>query len=271
MAGRPSGRSVPGAGRVPPRAGRRRFRMGIVKATSLASLGLLVLMLASPSVGAVSIGPKYHTQCYGTQQGTVYRTQVGTYAGGTWKNTYSSGHLGLGHQSASSTGSPSTYETLGWISMGPGPTNGLCFTPSSVTTNASFTFSNVSFFAKLSAVCSAGDNGSASATFHLWLQGDFYDLTTAKFVWGTTHLTHLVAAKTVHCPGTGPSSFTKLYSIPSITLSGHTRGLSTSDQYWYIVNTDLLATASANGLGSSAHASVTKVSMTLTGISCTRC
>ncbi|MCI4332215.1 MAG: hypothetical protein L3K01_00560 [Thermoplasmata archaeon] len=242
-----------------------------MKATSLASLGLLVLMLASPSVGAVSIGPKYHTQCYGTQQGTVYRTQVGTYLGGTWKNNFSSGHLGLGHQAATSTGSWSTYETLGWISMGPGPTNGLCFTPSSVRTNASFTFSNVSFFANVSAICTAGDNGSAAASFHLWLQGDFYDLTTAKFVWGTTHLTSLVASIGVHCPGTGVYSFAKLYSIPSITLSGHTRGLSTSDQYWYIVNTDLLTRASANGLGSSAHASVSKVSMTLTGIACRSC
>ena len=236
---------------------------------AVVSVGAILLLLAvSPPVRALSIGPTYQTQCYGTQQGTVYPIKVGTYGGGTWSNTNSSGTLTLNSQTASSPPN-SNYETAGWISMGPGPTAGLCFSPSSTSTTLTYTFHNVDYTVDLSASC-AGDHPSASASYTLTLQGDIYDLTTASFVWGTGHLNTLVGTHTISCPP-NPPVYLKTFTNAVVTVSGSTTGLSTSDQYWFIVDALLDTQTASSNTASTASSIVSGVSMTLSNINCPAC
>jgi hypothetical protein len=230
--------------------------------------GIFLLTLI-PSGGALHIHSVYYTQCFGTQQGTVIPSQHGRTSGGVWGGNYSNGSLTLSNESAS--GAPNSYySTLGWISMGPGPSNGLCFTPSSATSNLTYSFSNISYSVHLQVYCNQ-TSPHARASYNFSLDGNIYDFSAGAFVWGSTLFTH-IGKHAVSCAAGSPHSFAHTYFLHGpIYVRGSTSSLSTSDKYWFIVVGDLKVRADAHGTNNSASAVVSGVSMTLSGIHCPNC
>lgn len=241
-------------------------------ATMTALLGLVLLTLLPPS-GALRIHPTYYTQCYGTQEGWVVGAQYGYSNTSGWSNNYSNGHLGLISQSsqASQAASNSGYSTGGWISMGPGPTNGLCFTPSNTSGHVVYTFVNVSFSVALYANCTSAFAAAARASYNVSFQGNVYDLSTATFVWSASPST-VVHQRAIACSSAATLSMHRTFALThSVQVAGATTGFRTGDRYWFIVDVDVTTTVSAAGTGSTASASVSQLSTTLAGIRCAVC
>ncbi|MCI4368905.1 MAG: hypothetical protein L3K09_05020 [Thermoplasmata archaeon] len=217
------------------------------------------------------MAPAYHAQCYGTQQGSITVAQTGTTSGPSYSNNYSNGSIRQGSQSAAAAkGGSSDLETMGWISMGPGPSNGLCFSPTNTSSKLVYRFSGVAFSVSLIANCSGG-TGTASASYNFSLEGNIYDLSTSSFVW-RGNLATPVANHTVSCAsGTIQKSVHPYRGLHTILVTGKTSTFSTYDKYWFIVTTHLTTQASATGTGSSATALVKNLALTLSSIRCPNC
>ncbi len=249
-------------------------RRGFAGAVGLVAV-LTVLVTFLPSAGAsaaapsLSIRPTYYTQCYGTQGGTVFALSIGNYSGGLWSTNYAKGTLALRSQDARSPPN-SSFETLGWISMGPGPSNNTCFNPNATSSTLKYTFSHLTFSVALKVFCATGATTSASAGYNLTLQGNIYDLTTGSFVW-RSELGTTVGAKTLSCSSYGRASYTHLFAFHhGVNVRGSTTSLVSADSYWFIVDANLNTTTSAS-VGSSASATVSHVSMKLSHIDCPAC
>ncbi|HZY70547.1 MAG TPA: hypothetical protein VFF67_06190, partial [Thermoplasmata archaeon] len=131
---------------------------------------------------------------------------------------------------------------------GPSTTNN-CFSPSSSTGTVTYTWSNVKFTVQLTASCPS--ESTATASYSIVLQGDLYDLTTASWAFGTTHLNTVLTQNpsTVTCTSFGPHTYTFPPTPPPTIVTGKSTTLSTTDTYWFFVDLVIEVSASATGQG----------------------
>ena len=251
-----------------------RIRSGVPRwglgGASLLSVVVLVLTQL-PSGSAMRVAPAFQTQCYGTQEGTVVVTNYGTTSAYSYNNNYSNGSIQLSSQSVSASGgTTSGFEGMGWISMGPGPTAGLCFTPHKTNSSLSYRFAHVVFSANLSASCTGG-RGTATSSYNFDLKGNIYDLSLGRFVW-SSNLATLVGSHVTTCKTGHSNHYLRTFNIHTpVYVNGTTTQFSLYDRYWFIVTTDIVTTTSTTGTGSVAKVSVSGLSLDLAAIRCSNC
>ena len=230
---------------------------------------LVVLVGNLPGAEALSVHPGFFSQCFGTQEGTAIPAVTGVTFGGVFANNYSNGSISLASQVAKA-GSFSLFRTQGWISMGPGPANGTCFSPSSSASSLTYRFGHLSYTVALKANCTAG-HGTVASSYTLALSGNLYDLSAGAFATSTAPTT-AVASHTTSCTGGHSSVYTHTFHLPgTITVTGYFGSLSPSDSYWFLVWADLQVSSSASGPHVHGSATVTGLSVELLSISCPYC
>lgn len=240
-------------------------------------VGVLIVTAMAPPVSAfVPFGPPYVGQsCYGTTSGVVTDIRVGNTGEGPWTTDNTSGDFGQGQMFATASADQnSELMQTAWISVGGQRfTHGACFVMKSTSGSITYTFTNIQFSVDLSVTCGGTPTG-ATANYSVYLQGDLWDYSVLKWVFGAGHLdtTLTQSPSSVSCPGP-PTTYLHTYTIPTAQVGGSCTGcLALGQYYWFFVTlvVDVKATA-LSGTGNSALAEIDNLNATLSQIDCKVC
>lgn len=255
-------------------SGYRSIRSRIAAPVSGLLIGLLAVVMVTPTASAFSpFRSPFTTQTCGGGTGSGYTTFIntGTTSVGTWTQDNSAGTESADADEADAGGTnaaSSEVMQVAWLSMG-GPQHGYCFGLSSASGSVTYTWTNPEFNVYLIAHCT--QQGTASANYSVYLQGDLYDFTKLKWVSGFNHVDTILTQVTYHvyCPG-GPTYANYFYDAGTTTVVVSFSGLTTADKYYFFTTmvVDVAAQASDGG---TATAKVSLPSGTLYQIDCSVC